>query len=173
MSDLLSFRQYAKRRGVSPEAVSKAVETGRISTVLDAAGKRKIDPAKADAQWELNTSKAMQRKPTAPARPPVSESPDPAPTAGAGPSYAQSRAIREAYAARLAKLEFEEKSEKLVEVDKVKVEAFRTARIVRDAILAVADRIDAELAVLNDRNEINRVLKTELVRALEDLANAQ
>ena len=40
------------------------------------------------------------------------------------PTYAESRAVREAYQARLAKLEFEEKSGKLVNADEVKAEAF-------------------------------------------------
>jgi hypothetical protein len=62
LTDLLTYSAYAKRRGVSVEAVSKAVETGRISTVP---GKSKIgrliDPAVADREWAENTDPMMQR----------------------------------------------------------------------------------------------------------------
>lgn len=183
---LLSMRQYAKHRGVSPEAVSKAVQKGRISTVTTEDGKRLIDPEKADQEWAANTQNTKRQMPTraekaqGKTRSTQVEDEEPAaPAAGTpgqsqgGPSYAQSRAIREAYAARLAKLEFEEKSGRLVAVDRVKVEAFRTARTVRDAVLNIPDRIAAELASYgNDPARIHERLTQELVQSLEELVNA-
>ncbi|HMZ13772.1 MAG TPA: hypothetical protein PLS04_06530, partial [Mycobacterium sp.] len=57
-------------------------------------------------------------------------------TAGdSGPNYAQSRAIKEAYNARLAKLEYEEKSGALVRADSVKVAWFNVLRVLRDRTL--------------------------------------
>lgn len=173
-SDLMSFPKYAKHRGVSTEAVSRAVESGRISTVTDAKGRRKIDPKKADIEWEQNTRKKIKAEEVDIERAlelpdvPESELSD-----GPPPPLAESRARREAYAAKLSRLEYEEKSGKLVEVEKVKVEAYKIARIVRDAILSVPDRIDSELSVMSDRAQINRVLKTELMKALEDLAHGK
>lgn len=88
-----------------------------------------------------------------------------------GPSYAQSRAVREAYQARLAKLEYEHKSGKLVEVDKVKAAAFRTARTVRDGLLNLPDRVAHELAHETDPTKVHLRLSTEIRTVLEALAN--
>ena len=176
---LLSFRQYAKHRGVSAEAVSKAVQKGRITTVTTEDGKRLIDPARADAEWAANTQSTKRQIPTKAEREDGKTRPEHYAEANEGdqsprgPSYAQSRAIREAYAARLAKLEFEEKSGRLISVDRVKVEAFKTARTVRDSILNIPDRIAAELASYgNDPAKIHERLTQELVLALEELVNA-
>jgi len=176
---LLSFRQYAKHRGVSPEAVSKAVEGGRITTIRTEDGKRLIDPVKADAEWAANTQSSKRYIPTKREKEQGKTKPDPEDAQGPlsqvlqGPSYAQSRAIREAYAARLAKLEYEEKTGKLIPVDKVKVEAFKLARTVRDAILNIPDRISNELASYgNDSPRIHERLTQELILALEELVNA-
>jgi hypothetical protein len=55
---LMSLREFARRRGVSPEAVSKAIKklTLKESVVRDAAGVPKIrDPDLADREWDANT----------------------------------------------------------------------------------------------------------------------
>lgn len=175
---LLSFRQYAKHRGVSPEAVSKAVESGRISTI-NQDGKRLIDPERADAEWAANTQSMKRHVPTkaekAERKTAPSESQDDPALSKVlqGPSYAQSRAIREAYAARLAKIEYEERTQKLVAVDSVKVEAFKVGRTIRDAILNIPDRISNELAGYgDDPAKIHERLTQELILALEELVNA-
>lgn len=87
-----------------------------------------------------------------------------------GPSYAQSRAIREAYQARLAKLEYEERAGKLVSIDAVKVEAFKVHRQVRDAMLNIPDRCAAQLSVINDPIEVHSFLLAEINAALRLLS---
>ncbi len=59
----------------------------------------------------------------------------------AGPSFAQSRAVREAYEARLAKLTWEERIKKLINADEVRVSAYNFSRMIRDRILNVPDRV--------------------------------
>jgi hypothetical protein len=162
---LMSMRGYAKHRGVSPEAVSKAVKQGRISTVLDEKGDRKIDPTKADIEWEKNTVRGQK---DAPQPEPEADKPDGQATVQ-GPSYAQSRAIREAYQARLARLAYEEKAGKLVSADKVRITAFNTSRIVRDSILNIPDRIAHELAAETDPHRLHVMLTEALIEALEEL----
>jgi len=126
---LVSIRAYAKHRGVSHTAVEKAVKQGRIRTVDG-----KIDVEQADRDWNRNSS-------------PVNK-PEPAPRAAAsaeqlvaGPSFAQSRAVREAYEARLAKLTWEERIKKLINADEVRVSAYNFSRMIRDRILNVPDRV--------------------------------
>src|SRR3989304_739104 len=53
----ISLRAYAKHRGVSLPAVQKAIRAGRITTTP--AGK--IDSARADADWERNTTPPTMR----------------------------------------------------------------------------------------------------------------
>lgn len=50
----MSIRAYAQHRGVSHEAVRKAIAAGRIHKEADGS----IDPAKADAQWQQHTRPA-------------------------------------------------------------------------------------------------------------------
>ena len=87
----------------------------------------------------------------------------------AGPSLAQSKAIREAYMARLARLEFEERSGKLVSADEVKVRWFKRIKAAQTRILGIPaackSRIaDLPLAVVATIDAVCR-------EALEDLAN--
>lgn len=59
MAELMSLRAYAKRRGVTPMAVSFAVRDGRLveSVARDKFGQPKIsDPDLADREWDANTS---------------------------------------------------------------------------------------------------------------------
>src|SRR3954471_10646635 len=107
---LMSFAQYARHRGVSKAAVTYAIRDGRISVVTDGSGKRYIESDVADREWTQNTQHEMRRKtivePEAAPSPPSEE-----PGAAEGqvpkgvPPYAQSRALKEAFLARLAKLD--------------------------------------------------------------------
>lgn len=185
---LLSFAEYAKHRGVSRAAVTYAVQQGRISVVLDpATGQRRIDPEVADQEWGTNTNGDMRRNGldargrqpepvVAPSEPPQAAPREPSVGASSSqnvPSLTESRSIKEAFLARLAKIEYEERSGKLIPVDKVKVEAFKLARTVRDAILNIPDRISNELAsYANEPAKIHERLTQELIAALEELVNA-
>lgn len=175
-------------RGVSGEAVRKAVASGRLtkSVVYDAKGRPSIDPDLAAGEWEAGTHPthggkrtepaaspqpapvAAPRPQAAPALAPADDEPRPTP-GGAAATFAQSRAIKEAYLARLAKLEFEEKSGVLVKADAVKNEAFKVARLVRDAMLNIPDRVSSELAADTEPFVVHRKLTLEIRKALEGL----
>ena len=151
----MNVTAYARHRGVSHVAVLKAIKAGRIVKEADGT----IDPAKADAAWKQNTNQAQQRKPKDEEKKPAphvaAELPvNNAPAANSGPSYAQSRAFKEAYNARLAKLEYEEKSGALVRTDSVKV-----------------DRMAPLLAAETDPKIVRELLDTELRQILNDVAD--
>jgi len=184
----LSISAYARHRaekglkGQTHVAVIKALQAGRIVKEPDGT----IDPVKADAAWNTNTDPAQQRqqkteklpvpkteprpKPAAP--PPDSDSASPQPTQPGAPSYAQSRAIREAYAARLSKLEYEEKLGQLIKADKVRIAWFQTMRVVRDRLLNLPARLAAQLAAEGDERAVRSLLDEELRKALVDAADA-
>ncbi|GAB6050809.1 hypothetical protein JCM16106_16580 [Hydrogenophilus islandicus] len=174
----LSVRAYAQHRGVSHTAVAKAIKAGRISVEPDGT----IDPAKADAQWARNTLPSQSlnigaKKPAAKVEtPPVSTpvSTPPLETRAAAPDYQTSRAIREAYAARLAKLEFEERTGKLLNADEVKVKYFNLARLLRDRIQQiprkVAPQIVAAVVAQPDQRVVEDLLMEAIREALEELS---
>ena len=178
----LSIRAYAQHRGVSHTAVAKAIKAGRISKEHDGT----IDPAKADAQWARNTLPSQNlntgaAKPAAKvATPPVStpvatgssrELQPPVETGRiSAPDYQTSRAIREAYAARLAKLEYEERTAKLISSDEVEMRTFNLARRLRDRMQTLPRRLAAALAAEQDPRVIEQRLDDEIRQALEELS---
>lgn len=178
----LSVRAYAQYRGVSHTAVVKAIKAGRISVEPDGT----IDPAKADAQWASNTlpsqrlnigaAKPAAKVETSPVSTQVSTqvSTPPMETRSAAPDYQTSRSIREAYAARMAKLEFEERTGKLINADEVKVKYFNLARLLRDRIQQiprkVAPQIVAAVVAQPDQRVVEDLLMEAIREALEELS---
>lgn len=88
------------------------------------------------------------------------------------PTIAQSREFKEAYGARIEKLNHDKAAGLLVEVAKVKRDAFKLARSVRDAMLNIPDRLAAELAAQTDATRIHQRLTEEIRQALVELAGA-
>ena len=189
MPELISIREAARRLGVSDTAVHKAIKTGRVQVAGRTPGSDRplLEWPKAQAAYigNSNTAKRSHVGPQGSPRraaDPVPEVPlatsdrmdEQRPVGGdalprGGPNYAQSRAVREAYQARLSKLEFEARSGKLIEVDKVKADAFKTGRTVRDTLLNLPDRIAHELAHETDPAAVHMRLSLEIRRALEAL----
>ena len=180
MDKRLSITAYARHRGVSHVAVLKAIKSGRIEKEPDGS----IDPIKADAAWERNTNQAQKRltakKKASPTATPNeaasydavgSETHVGPPIVNSGPSFAQSRAIKEAYNARLAKLAYEEKSGALVRTDSVKVAWFNTLRVVRDRALNLPDRLAPILVAETDPKAVRDLLEEELRIILNDAAD--
>lgn len=180
----LTVRGYARHRGVSHTAVVKALATGRIT--LGPEGR--IDPTLADQQWAVATdlskpSNSVTGEPGRRSRPSArhrqgSATPHvAAATRGVADreagvpvstgervaaSYRESLAAREAYRARLAKLDFEERTGKLVNADEVRAATFRVARATRDRIMGVPARLAPILAATSDQLEVQRMLEEAL-----------
>lgn len=153
----LSIRAYAKHRGVSDAAVRRAIDDKRITLLPDG----QIDPEIADKEWDENTDKRFQPKPAA----------SPVPEPSTGISLQKSRANKELFEALLKKLEYEEKSGKLVEIAKVELEAFAAARVARDRLLLIPDRVAPIIIGQTDMYEIKRVLREEIIRSLQNLTD--
>lgn len=122
---MMSLTDYAKRRGVSTVAVSKAVARGRLSASVtrDERGQPKIsDPDLADREWEERTRKRADMPPRGPIAKPIASAPPPRETTddadgwedgetidadargsaaeGAIPPYHRSQAVKAYHAAR-------------------------------------------------------------------------
>lgn len=189
---LMNQVEYARHRGVSKVAVHKAIKSGRISKAVKDG---KIDSEAADALWVHNTDqskplnsvtgtpKLRKASPDAPPMPAAGgrEAAEEAPAAadagangaqqvpGGGPSYVAARAFRESYLARLARLEFEEKSGKLIDADQVRVAAFNAARRARDMVLSLADRIAPLVAGEPDQFKCHEIIRGECFKICEDI----
>ena len=174
MSKGLSIRAYAEHRkqkglsGCSPWSVKKALRDGRITRNEHG----KIEPGIADREWEQNTNPAHRHDPKLLSVIDGGQTqPAPELTPPGIPSYSQSRAVKEAYQARIARLQYEEMTGQVVRASAVKAEAFRRARMVRDQILSVPDRLAPVLAAEGDAREVHLLLEEELRKALEAQAN--
>lgn len=170
---LVSQAEYARRRGVTPGAVKKAVDTGRI-TIVERDGKPMLDPEVADIQWEKNTNANMRR--TGHAIPDFSQD-SLAPGEGeaaAVPAYVASlydaqaaRAKREYHEANLAAMREAKEAGSLVEraaVIKLATDAGATLRSSLERLPGLA----LELAAVTDANVIQAMLHTKIAEILSD-----
>jgi hypothetical protein len=183
---LISLRAYARSRderglpGGTLRAVQKAIEAGRITPIAG-----KIDPDVADIQWERNTDPAQQKRgapgaldqlEAAASAPPAAEVQTSAPRGDDGSASGDQRSrIREAArseAARAELLEYELglKRGTLILTEDVKRAAFEKARIARDALLAIPDRLAPLLAAEQDPAQVHAILAQELRRVCSELS---
>jgi hypothetical protein len=158
----VSIREYARHRGCSHEAVRRAIQAGRLKRSVTKVGKATaIDVELADREWDANTDDTKQNNMGPQAK------------LERIPSLTQARAVRETYNARLAQLEYEEKSGTLCRVEDVKLQTFKTARLLRDALLNIPIRVVNEIAAMlgdlepDKKHEILLILTREVQLALE------
>lgn len=185
MTELIAIREAARRLGVSDTAVHKAIKAGRVTVAgtNEKNGRPLLAWPQAQTDWLANSDstkrthvgsqgspeRAKYADKPAETKLPTATDPDEA-KAAMGPSLAQSRAVREAYQARLAKLEFEQKTGRLVSADEVKARAFRMARGARDALLTMPDRLAPILASSTDVVEVHRLLLDDIERTCARIA---
>jgi hypothetical protein len=146
-----SIRGLADALGVNESSVRKAERSGRIALERDEQGN--IDVENVKQQWNSNRRTSGG-----------SES-------GTGVSYQKSRANKELFEALLKKLEYEERSGKLVELSKMEVDAFTAARVARDKLLAIPDRLAPTLVGVTDIHEMKEVLRKEILATLQNLTD--
>ena len=179
MASEMSINAYARYRNCRPFTVQMAIKRGRIRLNANS----KIDPDEADRMWEENTNQRLNtRGKDSPhvkgARPTIDQAPtqrsppnERLAVQGNTPSFADARAVKEFYSARLTKLEYEKESGTLISANEVKVQTFNRFRAFRDQMLNIPDRIADELAGISDAHEIFRILTEEIKSALNDHAS--
>ncbi len=152
----LTLRGYARHRGMTLEAVRKAVNSGRISTV-----KGKIDPKKADRQWDANTDPTKGKGTRS-----NGHNGDGGDEAKGTMLRAQTK--RAIYKAHAAELEYQEKVGKLVDAEEVQRAWAQIVTEFRAAVMAVPVKVRTRLSHLSaeDVGVIDELLRA----ALADLA---
>ena len=176
---LITQAEYARRRGVSRAAITKAIKSGRI-TPIDG----RIDPDVADIQWARNTSTA--RAPLAgPAPAPAAASIAPRVAVRAArpaefddgdrdeepASLLESRARREAALAELAELELAEKRGELVSAAAIEKSLSTKIMSVRESLDTLADRITPLLAAETNPDKVYALLRSEIRQVLSQLSS--
>ena len=158
--------------------MTAATKARIAAAVVEKDGKRWLDRDLAIELWDKNTkathnSKVRRADPidappadAAELKRRVQGLPD-----DAIPDLNESRARREHYQAELAKLQVSQQRRELVAAEEVKAEAFKAARSVRDALMALPDRLAAQLAGTTDARQCHTLLSEELRVALRSLAD--
>lgn len=174
MGELVNKLDYARMRGISRQAVYKAINTGKIVAAVDDNGM--IDVEVADRLWAENThpfagarshqKKRGHKKPEEVIKAAMEIGIDPASV----PTLMESKTVEAAYKAKLAQIEYEEKTARLVDAEKIKKEAFRLARVLRDSMMAIPDRLAAELAGVTDPFVVHQKLTDEIRSAISEVA---
>ena len=168
MTKFMTQIEYADHRGISQPRVSTMIKTGKIpaSAMKKISGKKLIDMEKADAALAENLDRVhnpnpeprrtRSKKKMSPTKPEMEKV-----IKAAGlenMSLSEAQRLQANYKASLLKLELDQKSDLLVEKEKVRAEAFEAGRIVRDGILNIPDRLSAELASCTDVHAVSQKL---------------
>lgn len=195
MADLISLREFGRRRGVQLRSVQFAIETGRIKIAeTRKAGKRTrvfIDDETQAQAWAAHGDPGKRNRTTtgeaaaggaavhAEGKPrrgrkargqPAAQ----APAKKATPSpYQIARAARETYSAKMAEIEFKKATGALVPLEPVKSLFFTIAKHTQQNLLNIPARITPIVAAENDEKKIYAIIEKEILEALETLSNVR
>lgn len=190
---MMSIREYANHRGVTPTAVMKWKNRGFLKgAFMKRKGWRwpKINQEKADKLLEGHLTQgppaapkakpgAKAKKPKAKAKRKKAGTPESASSAASGgnddqgksqdQTFAEARAHSERIRAEKMELELEILKGTYIERAVVASENFRIGRLCRDQLLNIPARISAIIAVETDPFKIQNIMTDEITRILEDL----
>jgi len=164
----MNAAEYAKHRGVSKMTISDAIKAGKIPSAKRVGRGFDIDPVQADRELDGNT---------APDRGGANGGPDIDAALQARkvreaaiPSFAVSRAAREAFSAKLTELEFRQRSGLVVNKAELKMKLAKLHMAVRDSLRTIPDRVAPIVAAETDQAKIHAMLLKEIGQALEGLS---
>lgn len=176
---LISQAEYARRRGVSAEAVRK--RTVSMGGPIPTHGRSKrIDPDEADRLWRLTMSPAGASTSRFEGPPEADAPPEAAPAAAAAfvgnlHALTQARTALLLTEAQLRRLRLEERRGSLLDRQTYLAKFFTTVRAMRDAWLAWPARIGPELAadLGLDATRVMIALEPYVRRQLDELAGVR
>ena len=189
---LLTLEDYAKSLGVTPKAIKKAIDTGRIppSAVTSSGnggrggGQRRIfiNKTEADPAWAATTNPVMIRSAAAKAAVErirteseingVIAEPSGKETRDNVISLSEAQRREKVAKAHIAQLEFLQRKGTLVLKESVYKQLFEAGRQLRDSIMAVPDMVTAEIAASgSNQSKIRNILTDSLTKSLEGLTD--
>ena len=166
---MLSLRAYARHRDVNLSAVQKAISSHRISTITDTNGRVKIDPSVADIQWAKNTRPDQQERgslkdfeKTQADLQGLTE----ASSSGLSVEKAETESVRR----QLMELQLAQKRGELISASNVERAMASKLRMASEALNNLADRIAPLLAAETNVDIVDKLLRTEIRRAMALIA---
>jgi len=156
----VSIPAAARALGISPVALRKAIDHGRVVPELDGT----LDIEKARAEWLANTHPGQGAPKDAAAA---------NGTSATNQGYRQARLAREFLDVKIKELEFKRLTGELVpraEVDRV---MFSKARAARDRLNLIEARLSPQVAGLTDISEIRRLIRAEIQAVCDELGEVR
>ncbi len=147
----MGIREYGRHRSVTQAAVTDWCNTGKIvKAIVMVKGNRKINWKKADKilnALDSKNDKGLKQL----------------------TGLANAKMAKETFSAKLAQLNYEQKSGKLCRVDEVERAAANAARITRDSLMSLPDKLSPILASETEIEDIRDLLEKEISQVLENL----
>ena len=150
----ISIREFSRREGVSDTLIHMAIKSGKLTQLANG----KMDPGLVGSQWRMGRMGRPRKTEVKPplqsaAEPLQSAAPAPEPPPGPqkGLPYGEALRVKENYLAFLRRLDYEQRSGSVVDMEKARSVVFELCREQRDIWLAwparVAPLIAAELGI--------------------------
>jgi hypothetical protein len=154
MGELVSQYELAKRSGFSKQYANRLVKAGTIRLIN---GKVDIDEANAILASMKNPSRQESRK----GMQNVSD---------LSTLLLKTRIKNEMEKGKILEAKARTELGELVSVEEVKTAAYNKARVVRDNLLNIPDRVASQLASLDNEKKIHEILLNEIRAVLEALS---
>lgn len=167
----MNLKDYAKQRDLSYQTLARWARENRFKSI-EKKGREYDIPNPLALDREIAASKAPDRGGRGGAPVLDDELRRQQADAASIPSFARSRAIREAFSAKLSELEFKQRSAKLVDKAELKMRLAKLHMAVRDALRTIPDRVAPIVAAETDQAKIHAMLLKEIGQALEGLSGA-
>lgn len=149
------------------EMVEVEASLAKIAAYADPANNPAATMPRADGRTKTSVGMAIRQNGT-PATEPDPMSGQSSTTA----QYQKSRAVKESYAARLRKVEFEEKMGMIVHKEGIEKASFGVARILREKLKAVPNRLAPKVTVVTDQKENFIILTEEMEGVIREIQAA-
>lgn len=177
MAELISIREYARRKGCDEKTIRDAIRRGYIvqGVVWPEGGKRqKIDADVADREWAEHFNPARARNhelaakltPSEVAPPPPSAPPSSDGLVPGGGSLLKAKTIKEVHAAKLLELKVKQQTGELVKKADVYRELYAYGAEVRRKLEAIPDRIVDEVMAATTRHQVKMIMAGEIEAVL-------
>lgn len=155
------------RKGVKSGRLSRSIRRGKVVDAELAAREWKAGATKPPNKGGAAVAPAPEGAPPPQSPPAAGETPAPV----GGTLVSAQLQVARARATQIRILN-RQRSGRLIDAEVARREAYESARSIRDAVLAVPDRVAAELAAESDAGRVHARLREELRAALAGVAEA-
>lgn len=186
-TELISIREYARRKGCSDMAVHKALKAEKIvAGLVIRSGKKYINPEIADVEWKVNFNPSYAHNSEKLTEQLTEKATNPHVAGGAkrgakepeaveglpegGPTIAKAKLKSEVLKAAKLELEYKEKVGTLVEKSKIYKALYEIGQEMRTAFQTLPDRVIDEILAAPSRNHAHQILFNAIADELEKLS---